>query len=102
MHDPTTLNRQGNDVGDEYRSVIFYENDEQAKTAKDVTENYAADLWKDPIVTEVIPLKKFWQADAYMQNYYNNNPSAGYCMVIIDPKISKLRSKFAAKLKSEA
>jgi peptide-methionine (S)-S-oxide reductase len=99
MHDPTTLNRQGNDVGDEYRSVIFYHNDAQKETAERVTKTFATELWKDPIVTQILPLEKFWRADDYMQNYYNNNPSAGYCQAIINPKLQKLRQKFAAKLK---
>jgi len=99
MHDPTTLNRQGNDVGEWYRSVIFYHSDEQRATAEDMIKNFAPTLYKDPIVTQLEPLDKFWPADDYMQNYYNNNPSAGYCMVVIDPKIQKLRQKFAAKMK---
>lgn len=99
MHDPTTLNRQGNDVGDEYRSVIFYHDDGQKKTAETVTKDFAAPLWKDPIVTQIVPFKKFWPADESQQDFYNKNPQAGYCQVIIEPKISKLRKEFAAKLK---
>jgi peptide-methionine (S)-S-oxide reductase len=99
MHDPTTLNRQGNDVGDEYRSVIFYHNGEQKKIAEEMTKTFAADLWKDPIVTQIVPYEKFWITEESMQDYYNRNPSAGYCTVIIDPKIRKLRLKFANKLK---
>ena len=99
MHDPTTLNRQGNDVGDEYRSVIFYHDDEQKQTAEDMIKNFAPTLYSDPIVTQLEPLDTFWPADAYMQNYYNTNPNAGYCMVVIDPKIQKLRHKFAARFK---
>lgn len=99
MHDPTTLNRQGNDVGDEYRSAIFYHSEEQKKTAEDMIKNFAAKLWKEPIVTELVEFKKFWPAGQEMQDYYNNNPSAAYCQVIIDPKIQKLRQKFSAKLK---
>lgn len=99
MHDPTTLNRQGNDVGDHYRSVIFYHDKEQKQIAEEVTKDFAAPLWPDPIVTQIVAFEKFWPADEYMQNYYNNNPSAGYCQVIIEPKIQKLRQKFAAKLK---
>jgi peptide-methionine (S)-S-oxide reductase len=99
MHDPTTLNRQGNDVGDEYRSVIFYHDDAQKEIAERVTKTFAQDLWKDPVVTQIVPLKKFWPADEYMQNYYNNNPNVGYCQAIINPKLQKLRQKFAAKLK---
>lgn len=97
MHDPTTLNRQGNDVGEHYRSVIFYNDDAQKKIAQEMKDGFAADLWPDPIVTQIEPLKKFWPAADYMQDYYNKNPSAGYCMVIIDPKIQKLRQKFADK-----
>lgn len=101
MHDPTTLNRQGNDVGEEYRSVIFFHEAEQKKIAEEITKTFAADLWKDPIVTQIEPYTKFWPADESMQDYYNRNPGAGYCMVIIDPKIRKLRQKFAAKLKPD-
>ncbi|HSX45451.1 MAG TPA: peptide-methionine (S)-S-oxide reductase MsrA [Candidatus Saccharimonadia bacterium] len=99
MHDPTTLNRQGNDVGDEYRSIIFYHDEEQKKLAEDAIKNFAPSLWKDPVVTQLEPFTKFWITDESMQDYYNRNPSAGYCTVIIDPKIQKLRRKFAAKLK---
>lgn len=102
MHDPTTLNRQGNDVGDEYRSVIFYHDAGQQKTAEDMKAGFAAELWSNPIVTQIEPLEKFWQADEYMQDYYNRNPNAGYCQLIIEPKIVKLRQKFAAKLKPAA
>ena len=99
MHDPTTLNRQGYDVGDEYRSVIFYHDETQRKTAEQVTQGFVKDLWHDPIVTQIVPFEKFWAADEYNQNFYNNNPGVGYCQVIIDPKLQKLRQKFAAKLK---
>ncbi len=99
MHDPTTLNRQGNDVGDEYRSVIFYHDNAQKEIAEHVTKTFAAALWKDPIVTQIVGFEKFWPADDYNQNFYNNNPNIGYCQVIIDPKLQKLRQKFAAKLK---
>jgi peptide-methionine (S)-S-oxide reductase len=99
MHDPTTIDRQGYDVGDEYRSAIFYHDKKQHDTAEAVTKNYAAKLWKDPIVTQIVPFEKFWPADDYNQNFYNNNPNVGYCMIVIDPKIQKLRQKFAAKLK---
>jgi len=102
MHDPTTLNRQGNDVGEEYRSVIFYHNAEQKKIAEETTKTFAAGLYKDPVVTQIEPLDKFWPAAEYMQDYYNKNPTAGYCLAVIDPKIQKLRHKFAAKLKPVA
>ena len=101
MHDPTTVNRQGYDVGDEYRSIVLYHIDEQKNVAEDMKANFAADLWKDPIVTEIKPFEKFWPAEADMQNFYNDNPYVGYCQVVIDPKIQKLRQKFAAKLKPE-
>ncbi len=99
MHDPTTLNRQDHDIGDEYRSVIFYHDDGQKLIADKVTANFAAKLWRDPIVTQIVPLQKFWPAGEDQQDFYNKNPSVGYCQVIIEPKIQKLRQKFAAKLK---
>jgi peptide-methionine (S)-S-oxide reductase len=99
MHDPTTLNRQGNDVGDEYRSVIFYHDDEQRSLAEDMKQHFAADLWPDPIVTQIVPLEKFWPADIDNQDYFNKNPGTGYCQVIIEPKIQKLRQKFAKRFK---
>lgn len=101
MHDPTTLNRQGPDVGEIYRSVIFYHSDEQKETAQDMIKNYVPTLWKDPIVTELQPFKAFWPAEEYMQEYYEKNPSQAYCQIVIDPKIQKLRQKFAAKLREE-
>ena len=100
MHDPTTLNRQGNDVGDDYRSIILYHDEEQQQIADATAKDFAADLWKDPIVTQIVPFDKFWPADDYQQDFYNKNPQVGYCQVIIEPKIQKLRQKFAAKLKS--
>lgn len=100
MHDPTTLNRQGPDVGEWYRSVIFYHDDEQRQTAEETVSGYATELWPDPVVTQIVKFERFWPAADYMQNYYNRNRSAGYCQVIIDPKIQKLRQKFAAKLKT--
>ena len=97
MHDPTTLNRQGNDVGEWYRSVIFFHNNQQHDVAREMIETFASGLWPDPIVTELVPFTKFWPAEDTMQDFYNKNPRAGYCMVIIDPKIQKLRQKFAEK-----
>jgi peptide-methionine (S)-S-oxide reductase len=99
MHDPTTLDRQGHDVGDEYRSIILYASDNQKMVAEDMAVSFAAPLYPDPVITEIVPLVKFWPADAYMQDYYNKNPNQGYCMIVIDPKIQKLRQKFASKLK---
>lgn len=100
MHDPTTLNRQGYDVGSEYRSAIFFHDKTQKETAEHVTKGFATELWHDPIVTQIVPFEKFWPADDYNQDFYNSNPGVGYCQVIIDPKLQKLRQKFAAKLKS--
>jgi peptide-methionine (S)-S-oxide reductase len=99
MHNPTTLNRQGNDVGTEYRSIILYHDDTQKQTAEDVISKFARKLWKDPITTELVPFQIFWPAGPEHQDYYNNNRSTGYCTVIIDPKVAKLRQKFAAMLK---
>ncbi|MDB5181714.1 MAG: msrA, partial [Candidatus Saccharibacteria bacterium] len=101
MHNPTTLNRQDNDEGEIYRSVIFYHDDTQKEIAEDMTNNFATTLWNDPIVTELKPLDKFWPASEEMQDYYNKHPYVGYCQMIIDPKIQKLRQKFAARLKPE-
>lgn len=102
MHNPTTLNKQGNDVGEIYRSIIFYRDGEQKAAAEDMTRHFAAGLWPDPIVTELKPFEKFWPAGEDAQDFYDKNPYAGYCQVIIDPKIQKLRRKFAAKLKPDA
>lgn len=99
MHDPTTLNRQGNDIGEEYRSVIFYHDAGQKKTAESVTVTFAASLWKDPITTQIVPFKQFWPADENQQDFYGKYPQVGYCQVIIEPKIRKLRQQFAEKLK---
>ena len=99
MHDPTTLNRQGNDVGDEYRSVIFYHDEEQKQIAEDMKTNFAHNLWSDPVITQVVQFEKFWPAGKEHQNFYNNNPGVGYCQIVINPKVQKLRQKFAEKLK---
>ena len=91
-HDPTTLNRQGADEGDQYRSVIFYQSEEQQKAA--ARAKIAAQAHNaDPIVTEVVPLKKFWRAESYHQNYFANNPTQAYCSLVIKPKVKKLQSK---------
>jgi peptide-methionine (S)-S-oxide reductase len=91
-HDPTTLNRQGADEGDQYRSVIFYQNGEQQKAA--TRARLAAQAhYADPIVTAIVPLKKFWPAESYHQNYFANNPTQAYCSLVIKPKVRKLQSK---------
>ena len=100
-HDPTTLNRQGNDVGTQYRSVIFYHNEEQ----KTLAEKYKIELnksgaWENPIVTEISPFTKFYSAEGYHQDYYENNPNQGYCAFVIAPKVEKFEKVFKDKLKS--
>ena len=98
-HDPTTLNRQGADVGTQYRSAIFYHSDEQkafAESSKFQTD--ASDLWSNPIVTEIVPLLNFFPAEVYHQNYYNLNPNQPYCQVVIHPKIRKFQDEFGEKL----
>lgn len=99
-HDPTTLNRQGHDVGTQYRSVIFYHNEEQKETAEQSLENTdASGLWDDPIVTKIQPLENYYVAENYHQDYYANNPNAGYCQVVIAPKLKKFRKEFSHLLK---
>jgi peptide-methionine (S)-S-oxide reductase len=101
-HDPTTLNRQGADVGTQYRSAVFYMTDEQRDAAQKFIEQLEKDgVYHDPIVTEVTQLNKFWPAESYHQRYYDQNSSKPYCQVVIDPKIAKLRAKFAPLLKKE-
>ncbi len=100
LHDPTTLNRQGADVGTHYRSVIFYHNAEQEKIAREVfSEIDASDLWDDPLVTEITPLTAFYMAEDYHQNYFQNNPNQPYCTFVIGPKMTKLRKLFEHKLR---
>jgi peptide-methionine (S)-S-oxide reductase len=99
-HDPTTLNKQGADVGTQYRSVVFYHNDEQ----KEKAERYKKELdksgaWKDPIVTQIVPFTKFYKAEDYHQNYFANNPEKGYCAFVIAPKVEKFEKVFKEKLK---
>ncbi len=98
IHDPTTLNRQGNDVGPQYRSVIFYSNPEQEKIAQ-AAKAAAAQLWPKPIVTEIAPLDRFYKAEDYHQNYYRNNPAQPYCIYVVGPKVEKFRQKFRDRLK---
>ena len=99
-HDPTTLNRQGNDVGPQYRSVIFYMDEEQ----KQLAEKYKEELdksgaWDKPIVTEISPLTNYFEAEDYHQDYYKNNPNQGYCTFVIAPKVEKFEKVFKDKLK---
>jgi peptide-methionine (S)-S-oxide reductase len=99
IHDPTTLNRQGGDVGTQYRSAVFFESPEQERIAVEtIAEFTAAKVWDDPIVTEVTPLEKFWPAEEYHDNYFARNPQNPYCSVVIAPKVSKARKLFLEKL----
>lgn len=101
IHDPTTLNRQGADVGPQYRSAIFYHDDAQKKVSESViAELEAQNLWSDPVVTEITAFEKFYRAEDYHQNYFRNNPYAGYCMAVVAPKVAKFRKKFMQKLKA--
>lgn len=97
-HDPTTKDRQGADVGSQYRSVIFYHNDVQKNQAEEAKRK-AQKEYKDSIVTEIVPFKSFTKAEDYHQDYYTNNPNQGYCKIVIDPKIKKLEEKFGGYLK---
>lgn len=102
-HDPTTLNRQGNDVGPQYRSVIFYHNEEQ----RELAEKYKAELdksgaWDNPIVTEITAYTNFYPAEKYHQNYYESNPNQGYCAFVIAPKLEKFKKVFKDKLKQNS
>jgi len=100
IHDPTTLNRQGGDVGTQYRSAIFTHSDEQEKVADEViAELNAEKLWDDPIVTEVVPAESFYPAEDYHQEYFRRNPNQGYCRMVIAPKVAKFRKEYLARLK---
>ena len=101
-HDPTTLNRQGNDVGPQYRSVIFYHNEAQKETAENVIERFEKDeVYDKPIVTQVEPFDKFYVAEDYHKNYYNRNKGQAYCQYIITPKLEKFRKIFKDQLKDK-
>ena len=100
-HDPTTKNRQGADVGTQYRSAIFYHSPEQkAEAERRIAELNVANIWDRPIVTEVVPFQEFYPAEDYHQGYYRGNPGQPYCVAVISPKVAKFRKQFAGKLKS--
>ncbi len=100
IHDPTTLNRQGNDVGPQYRSAVFYHTPEQQATAQAKIEEYnAAGIWNKPIVTEVTALNNYYDAEDYHQEYFEKHPNQGYCMMVVAPKVAKFRKKFFEQLK---
>ena len=101
VHDPTTLDRQGNDTGTQYRSVIFYDSEEQRRVAAQAIEELnAAHTWPDPVVTAVEPATKFFVAEDYHQEYFANNGSQPYCQMVVAPKVKKFQQKFAAKMKA--
>ncbi len=100
VHDPTTLNRQGNDVGSSYRSAIFYHSDEQKRIAEEVIKEVTGEaVYDNPIVTEVTKFDKFYPAEDYHQEYFANNPTQPYCAAVVAPKVSKFRQKYTSKLK---
>ena len=104
LHDPTQLNRQGNDIGTQYRSVVFYNSEEQKKeTEEALKESEAKQQWSGKYVTQVVPFEKFWPAEAYHQGYYKENPNQPYCSAVVGPKIQKFKKYFGEKgwLKSE-
>ena len=101
IHDPTTLNRQGNDAGTQYRSGIYYATPEQKQIADDFIRQLSQDKTFDkPIVTEVLPLANYWPAEAYHQDYFENNPNQGYCVAVAGPKVAKFRKTFADRVKA--
>jgi peptide-methionine (S)-S-oxide reductase len=101
-HDPTTLNRQGNDVGTQYRSAVFYNSQSQKDIALKIKNDLESKkVYQNPIVTEITPFKNFYQAEKYHKDYYDNNKTVPYCSYVIDPKISKLLTKFSSSLKAE-
>ncbi|HWG83967.1 MAG TPA: peptide-methionine (S)-S-oxide reductase MsrA, partial [Deinococcales bacterium] len=100
IHDPTTLNRQGGDVGTQYRSAVFYHDDAQRREAEEIIRELTADgVFEDPIVTKLEPFTEFWPAEAEHEEYYRRNPQAGYCQAVIAPKLAKFRQKFAGKMR---
>ena len=103
IHDPTTLNRQGADVGTQYRSAIFHESEAQKEAAgRKIAEIAAAGIWPDPIVTEVVPLETFYPAEAYHDDYLNRNPTQPYCQAVVAPKVAKFRRQHLQRLKRGA
>lgn len=102
LHNPTTLNQQGNDIGTQYRSAIFYHGNKQKETAKKVKDDFSkSGYYKDKIVTEIVPCDKFYEAEGYHKNYYDRNADAPYCQYVIDPKIQKLYKDFKDKVRQD-
>ena len=103
IHDPTTLNRQGADVGTQYRSAVFYHSPEQKEAAEEVVRALEAEgVWDAPIVTQVVPFTEFYPAEGYHQEYFRNNPRQPYCQVVVAPKVAKFRRKYLERLKATA
>ncbi len=103
IHDPTTLNRQGNDEGTQYRSAIFYHSPEQEEDANDAIAELVDDqMYRNPLVTEVVPAPEFYEAEKYHQEYFRNNADQPYCSIVVAPKVAKARAKFLAKLKKSS
>lgn len=101
IHDPTTFNRQGNDVGTQYRSAIFWHSEEQRATAEELIRELEAEkIWSGPIVTELLPASEFHKAEGYHQDYFRSNPRQPYCSYVVAPKVAKFRTKFAGKLRT--
>jgi peptide-methionine (S)-S-oxide reductase len=99
VHDPTTLNRQGADIGTQYRSIVLYHSAEQKRVAEEVMEEFTRErIWPNQIVTEVEPMGEFYPAEGYHQNYYRSNPQQAYCQIVIAPKVAKFRKQFLAEL----
>ncbi len=101
IHDPTTMNRQGADIGTQYRSAIFFHSPEQEAVARQVIQEIdAAGIYDDPVVTEIVPAREFYPAEAYHQDYFRRNPGQGYCRAVIAPKVAKFRTEHLARLKA--
>jgi len=99
IHDPTTLNRQGNDVGTQYRSGIYFHAPGQETVVRGVVAHVAAELYDHPVVTEIAPVHNYWPAEAYHQNYFENHPQQGYCAFVVAPKVEKFRKTFADRVR---
>lgn len=101
LHNPTQLNRQGNDVGTQYRSAVFYHDEEQKAQAEAIIDEITKEeIWPDPVVTEVVEINNYYQAEDYHQDYFKNNPQNQYCSMVVAPKLVKFKKTFAARLKS--
>ena len=103
LHDPTQLNRQGNDVGTQYRSAVFYHDDAQKDAAEAIIKEITTEeIWPDPVVTEVVPIDNYHQAEDYHQDYFKNNPQNQYCSMVVAPKLAKFKKTFASRLRKQA